>query len=485
MGDNLKQKTISALKWSTVDRFGQQAVQFIVGIVLARLLNVDDYGLIGMIAIFNALSFILIESGFGQSLIRKQSTDNNEFSSIFYFNLSIGVFIYIILFFSAPLIAQFFKQPELIKISRVAFMVIPFNALYLMQFIKLGLKLDYKNIAKVNIFSTLISGTIGVIMALSGYGVWALVWQQVSYHFVRLIIFYVVEKWIPARHFSLNYIREHWKFSINLLGTGVLNVIFNNIFLIILGRFFSLQETGLYSQANKQADTVNYTFMAILTGSTYNIFSQIQEDIDRLRRILKEFIHKVAVVAIPIGFFLIGSANDLIVSLIGNQWLGSVPFFRLLVAANLVAPLYLLNNNALNSRGFSRTTFHIELIKKALILIAIIGLFHWGAKVMIAGYVLASWTAYFISMRATKKNINYFWSNQIKDILPAICIGLLIGAITFAISLLEMNHFILLAFELISAGIIYIISIRLFYKELFDKALTEIKKVIKNNIHKI
>lgn len=477
MSDNLKQKTISALKWSTVDRFGQQAVQFIVGLTLAHLLRVEDFGLVGMLLIFNALSFVLVESGFGQSIVRKQSTDENEFSTIFYFNILIGLFIYVLLFFSAPFIASFFKQPTLVNISRISFLVIPLNALYLMQFVKLGIKLDYKNIAKVNLISTIISGSVGVSLALANFGVWALVWQLVSYHFFRLICFYWVVKWNPQKNFSFHYIREHWKFSINLLGTGILNVIFNNIFLIVLGRFFPLKETGYYSQANKQAETVNYTFMSILTGSTYNIFSQIQDDLERLRRILREFVHKVAVIVIPAGFFLIASAKNLIVTLLGEQWLPAVPYFQLICAANLIAPLYTLNINSLNSRGLSRATFQIEILKKGLILIAIVTLFHWGGKIMISGYVLACWFAYLISMRATKKSLTYYWGRQIKDILPAIGIGVGIGLIVFGLSKFHLNHILLLITQLIIAGIIYIAAIRLFYNDLFDKVLIQIRQI--------
>ncbi len=476
MGDNLKEKTINALKWSTVDRFGQQAVQFIVGLALARLLKVEDFGLVGMLLIFNALSFVLVESGFGQSLVRKKSNDDKEFSSIFYFNIFIGFFIYIILFFCAPLIATFFKQPELINISRISFIVIPFNALYLMPFIKLGIKLDFKNIAKVNIISTFVSGAVGVILALKGFGVWALVWQLVLYHFIRFLVFYFVVRWKPIRFFSFEYIREHWKFSVNLLGTGVLNVVFNNIFTIVLGRFFPLKETGFYTQANKLSETANYTFISILTGSTYNIFSQIQDDLERLRRILREFIHNVAIIVIPAGFFLIASANDLIITLIGEQWKGAISYFQLICAANLIAPLYLLNINALNSKGLSGLTFKIELAKKTLILVAIISLFHFGGKIMITGYVLACWVAYFISMRASKKSLNYFWRNQLKDIIPPFGIGISIGIVVFAISLLSIKPIYLLIIETFVAFFIYLVIIKFFYPNLFEKVLDQLKK---------
>ena len=476
MGDNLKEKTISALKWSTVDRFGQQAVQFVVGIILANTILPEDFGLFGMLAIFNALSFVLVESGFGQALVRKKSSDPREFSSIFYFDIVTGIFLYILLYFSAPSIAGFFQQPELVSLSRFTFIVIIFNAFYLIQINILGIKLDYKNIAKVNFISTIVSGSVGVTLAVTGFGVWALAVQLVCYHLIRMISFFYFVRWKPLLFFSFDYIREHWKFSISLLGTGVLNVIFNNIFILVLGKYFPLKEVGYYNQANKQSETVNYAFVSVLTGTTYNVFSQIHEQTERLKHLLREFSHKTAVLVIPAGFFLLASAENLLVSLIGEVWLPAVPFFQLICAANLVSALYQLNINTLNARGKSRITFRTEIFKKTLILLSIVGLFSLGSKMMIAGYVIACWVAYLITMIEVKREINHYWTHQLKDILPAVGIGLLIGIAVWAISLLPLEDVVLLIMELGAAGILYLVCIRLFYKEMYTNILAYISK---------
>ena len=179
MGDNLKEKMVGALKWSTVDRLGQQAVQFAIGVVLARLLSPDDFGLIGMIMIFAALSYVIVDSGFGQALIRRKDANETDFNTVFYFNLASSLIIYAVLFFAAPLIADFFSQPQLKNLSRVVFLAVIFNSLYLVQFAQLNRSMDYKKLAKINIFSTILSGTTGVVLAYTGFGVWSLVWQQV------------------------------------------------------------------------------------------------------------------------------------------------------------------------------------------------------------------------------------------------------------------------------------------------------------------
>jgi O-antigen/teichoic acid export membrane protein len=211
MGDNLKQKMVGALTWSSIDRFGQQAIQLIIGMILSRLLSPDDFGLLGLVMIFSALSFVLVESGFGQALIRKTDVNETDYNTIFYFNISASFFLYVILFFISPFIAAFFEEPKLTFICRILFTAIIFNSFYLIPLSKLGRVLDYKTIAKVNLISTILSGVVGVAIAVAGFGVWALILQQVSYHFLRMVFFHFFVKWKPAFLFSFKVIRDFRK----------------------------------------------------------------------------------------------------------------------------------------------------------------------------------------------------------------------------------------------------------------------------------
>ena len=229
---------IHALAWTSIDRFGQQAVQFIIGVVLARLLSPSDYGLIGMLMIFIAVSSIMVDGGFGQALIRKEKPTQIDFSTIFWLNLFMSIVLYFSLFFSAPFIANFFHQPQLINISRLLFLSIIFFALYFVQYVIIVKQVAYKSLAKVNISSTIISGGLGIYMAFTGFGVWALVAQQLSYHLFRLVLFYIIRHWRPSFIFSFSIIKEYWSFSIHLLETALLNVIFNNIYLVLIGKFY-------------------------------------------------------------------------------------------------------------------------------------------------------------------------------------------------------------------------------------------------------
>jgi teichuronic acid exporter len=327
MGDNLKNKMVSAVTWTTIDRIGQQGVQFFITLILARLLSPSDYALIALVAVFVSLSNTLVDSGFGQALVRKSDANETDFNTVFFFNIFISVFLYLILFFSAPYIAIFFDQPKLIVVSRVIFIGILLNALYLIPTVKMVRALDFKSSTKVNIFSVTCSGLVGIILAFKGFGVWALVAQQLLFHFFRLLSLTFIIRWKPKFIFSFRVIRNFWSFSVNLLGTNILNNIFNYIYILILGKLYpNKPEVGLYYQANKLNDTSNYSFQVIL-GSTYSILVKIQNDEERFQRVFREIVRKSSIIIFPVMLALIVVAKPLIFVLLKSQWLPSVPYF--------------------------------------------------------------------------------------------------------------------------------------------------------------
>ena len=483
MGDNLKNKMVGALTWSTIDRFGQQIVQFIIGLVLARLLTLDDCGLIGMIMIFSALSFVLVESGFGQALVRKQDANETDFNTIFYFNIFTSILLYLLLFFSIPFIALFFNQPQLVLLGRVIFLAILFNAFYLVPFVKLGKVMDFKTIAKVNLLSTALSGIAGVIIAVLNFGVWALVAQQVLYHFFRLIFFHAFVKWKPQWLFSFKVISDFWKFSIHLLGTSILNVVFNNLYVFLLGKFYPIKQVGLFSYANKLNETFNFSFQSILVGSTYSLFAQIQNDDERFRRIFREIARKTSIITFPIMLVLIAIAYPFIFVLLTDKWIEAVPYFQLLCLASLFSPLYALNISALNARGKSKITFRIEIIKKSLILLSVFFSFKFGIISMLWGYVLASTLAYLISILCLKTELKHYIKHQIFDFFGCIGVGSIVAICAFSLSYFIDNNHLLLISQIILSCILYLLCIRLLYIDLYNEGVKFVKnKLSKNTI---
>jgi teichuronic acid exporter len=478
MGDELKTKMLKTLTWVSIDKFGQQLAQLFIGIILARLLTPHDYKLSGLLTIFIALSSVMIDGGFGQALIRKQNATPTDFSTIFYLNLSISGLLYIILFFSAPLIANFFSEPELLKISRILFLTILFYAIYFVQYVVLNKKLDFKTLALINISSVVVSGTLGIVLAINGYGVWALVWQQIVSQLIRAILFPIFVHWRPIRHFSFQVIKDFWDFSIHMLGSTSLNVIFNHIYTILLGRFYPLQ-AGYYVQANKLNETVNAASQQILLSGTYPLLVQIQDDTERLTRIFRKLTTSLSLIVFPLTIVLIAIAKPFILVLIKEQWLSSVILFQLLLAASIFGPLYSLNISVLNARGESKKTLRIEFIKKTLILISLVFCFQYGINSMLIGLIIATYLSYFISIVYIRKVLDLKLRSQFSDILPNLALSILLGGITAVFAYLSISsNLLLVTVQIAVAGIMYLLMVRFIYPEIFFNALNFIREKI-------
>jgi O-antigen/teichoic acid export membrane protein len=485
MSDNLKQKMLHALTWTTIDRFGQQAFQLVIGLVMARLLSPDDYGLIGMVMIFIALSSVLVDGGFGQALIRKEKATQTDFSTIFFLNLAVSVFLYLILFFSAPLIAGFFHQPQLINLSRVLFLSIIFYALYFVQYVIIVKEVAFKSLAKVNIAATILSGGIGIFLAIHGARVWALVIQQISYHIFRLILFFIIRRWRPIPVFSFPVIKEFWIFSIHLLGTSVLNAIFYNIYLFLIGKFYPLKQVGYFTQANKLSETVNYSFGQILQGGTYPLLVQIQDQEERYKRVYRKILRTLSIFLFPFIFTLIIVSRPLISILLSDKWLASVPFFQLLCLANIFTPFFGLNISVLNSRGESKRSLQLELVKKGLILLSIFVCFLYGIITMLIGFVVANFIAYGVSMFFIRKSLIYQLRQQFFDIFPSFMVATIISLIVFlSKGFVHHNMLLLLLLQVAIALVMYIMFVYIFDNKLFQKVKTFIRnRILKNTNH--
>ena len=485
MTKNLKSNMLNAFAWTSIDRFGQQIVQFVIGVILARILSPDDYGLMGMIVIFIALSTVLVDGGFGQALIKKQNATEKDFSTIFFLNIVISILLYIVLFLISPLVSNFFKQPQLTDLLRVLSLTTLFYSIYFIQHVQMIKRLQFRSLATINIVTVMISGVIGILMAYKNFGVWALVGQQLSNQLIRTILFPIVVRWKPIRRFSVNVIKDFWGFSIPMLGTTLLNVVFNNIYVVLLGKYYPKKVVGYFFQANKYSDTVNVAFQQILLSSTYPLLVQIQDDNERLRRIQSRLINTISLIFFPLVAVLIVVAKPLILVLITDKWIASVVFLQLLLIANIFNPIYNLNISLLNSKGLTKQTFNLELIKKGLIVLSIVFCFSYGIQVMLGGFILASFFAFLLSMFYLRKHIQYKIRLQIINIIPAFLIGVLIGGLVSLFGLMVVSNLLLLTIQLTAALILYLVIVRLVYPDLFKGALNYIQMKLSQITEKI
>jgi teichuronic acid exporter len=477
MGDKLRKNMIGALTWSSVNIFGVQFLQLFIGIILARVLMPEDFGIIGILFVFTSISGVLIDGGFAQGLIRKKDTTNKDFSTVFFLNLLVSVILYGLLYLSAPLIADFFAQPALVTYSRVLFIIILIFPFYLIQQTQLFKKLQYKTIAIVNIISVGVSGTIAIVLAFRDFGVWALVIQQICFHSMRWITYTLFVRWKPVFVFTKSTIKDLWKFSLPLLGQTSLNAVFNQIYFIIIGRFYPIQQVGYFTQANKYSETINYAAQSILSVGTFPVLSTIQDDKERLLSVYRKLITSVSIITFPFVTFLIVAAEPIVVTLITEKWLPSVILLQLLLFANLFTPMFTINISILNAQGKSALSLRLEIIKKSLIVVSILVCFSFGLKAMLAGFVVANYIAYAVSMASIKKSLMHFYKHQVRDLWSGLIASSVAGLAIITLHLLKIH--LLLKISLMGVVFISIYGLMMF---VFFPAEW---KIIKNTVLKI
>lgn len=456
---------LGALAWSSVDRVAQQGTQAIIGIILARLLSPTDYGLMGMVMIFTTLSYILVEGGLTAALVRTKEITKEHTNTVFYSNLAVSLSLYLIFFFTAPLIADFFSQEKLIPLIRVTNLALIFNSLYIVPYGLIERDLNFKKLAKINFISTIVSGLAGAISAFYNAGVWALVIQQTSYHLIRSICFYFWQRWMPSLIFSKKVFKEYASFSIHILSSNILNVLFNNIYTFLLGKFYSVRLLGYYTQANKMAETSNFTFSAIFGKTSYNLLAKIHDQSERMINAMRMMIQKSSLVVIPTTIFLIFAAKPLFFTLFGEKWLTSVPYFQLICIANLLNIVYLINNYALNSIGKSKLSFKVEVIKRCFILVSILLCFKHGVMALLMGYAIACFLSWFMGALQVNQTIGLKIGDQLKDIVPIMIWSIIASYIGYMCGLFTENLYIKLAIQSIVNLSLYITIITIFYKD--------------------
>jgi teichuronic acid exporter len=456
MADNLKQKTISALSWSFIESITARGVQFVIGIVLARLLFPEQFGLIGMLMIFMAVIRAFLDSGFGAALIQKQEVTQTDICSIFYFNIVVGFAAASVLCLAAPWIAAFYRQPVLTPLTRALSLTIVINAFGLIQNTLLTKQINFKTQTKVSLIAGVLSGIIGITLAARGSGVWSLVAQQVSASFFTTLCLWSFSPWRPALVFSFGALREMFGFGSRLLFSGILNQIFDNIYFVVIGRLFSAADLGFFTRAKTLNDLPSQTLSQMVGRVTFPVFSTIQEDRERLKRGLKKALTMLVLVNFPMMIGLAIIARPLVLVLLTEKWAPSIPYFQLLCAAGLLFPLQLMNLNVLQALGRSDLFLRLEIIKKALIVVSIAITWRWGISAMIYGMIATSLISYYLNSYYNDRLISYPIKEQVFDLFPYLIMASLMGFAAYAAGLLHFpNHWYLLFAQITTGFFVY------------------------------
>ena len=454
MPDGLKNKTLHALFWSFLERFGQQGIQFVISVILARLLLPEEFGLIAMLAIFMAIAQLFVDSGFGQALIQKQDATYVDECSIFYFNIFIGFFAAGLLCLTAPLIARFYNQPLLVPLTRVLSLNMIINGFGSIQTVLLTKHIDFKTQLKVNVIATVISGTIGVTMAINGFGVWSLVAQSLSSNFFRTVLLWFFDSWRPSLTFSFTSLQGMLAFGSRLFASSLLDAVFQNIYLVVIGKLFSPVYLGFYSRAKRLQQLPVTSLYSIVGRVAFPVFASVQDDKPRLKRGARKAITMLAMINFPIMVGLAVTAKPLVLLLLTEKWLPCVPYLQLLCAVGMLYPLHAINLNVLIAQKRSDLFFRNEVLKRILVVIAIITTYRWGIIAMIYGQIVTSILAYGINGYYTGKLIKYYSTEQIFDFAPYLAISAVMGVGIYFVQLIPFANICTLLLSQIIIGII-------------------------------
>lgn len=443
MGDSLSHKATTGAIWATIDRFSLMIIQFVVNLILARLLLPKDFGIIGMLAIFIAVSQTLIDSGFGSALIQKKQPSQTDYSTIFYWNLCFSALLYFLLFLVAPVIATFYNMPMLCNVLRTLALGLILNGILSIQRTRLQKILAFRSIAIVNVSSYILGALVAVLMAQNDFGVWSLVGMQLVYGGVGIIIMWCVTHWKPSFEFSITSLRELFSFGGYMMAANILQTICQNVQGLIIGKRFSATQMGYFSQAYKLDQITSYTIPQVIVQVMYPVYSSLQDDRQRLSNVLLMNMRVIAFIVYPILTMLILDAESLIDFLYGQKWLQAVPYFRVLCVGGYFVCLQNLNFYAVAAVGKSKSLFKWSFYKWGFLLTALLIGMNFGMYGILWGMVLSSFNIYITNVYLAYLHVGIGVKQQINSILPIFSVVIISALIAFVMIELNLNRIVL------------------------------------------
>jgi O-antigen/teichoic acid export membrane protein len=484
----LKNKTIWGIIWSLSASIGKQFIQLIIQIVLARLLLPADFGIIGMVTIFITMSQVFIDSGFTNGLIRDKDSIQEDYSTVFFFNLIVAILLYLILFVSAGLISEFYRKPELVTIIRLLSLVLIINAFGLIQRTILIKKINFKSQMKIELISSTISGVIAIVLALLGLGVWSLVIRTIVMQLMQAILLSLSNRWVPSLVFSVPTFKKLFTFGWKLLLSTIISKLYDNINYLIIGRVFSATDLGFYTNAQRIRDTPSDVITSSIQNVSFPILSSIQDDDEMLKRGYRKIIKNTVFITFPVMMGLTAVANPLFSVLLGENWMPAVPYFQILCLAALFNPLNAINLNMLQVKGRSDLFLKASVYKRTVFFtctISVVVILHMGIYGLLWISVANSYIAYFINTFYSKKLVSYTLLEQVKDIKTTyILSGIMAIGIHSLSYILQTSDLILLIIQIGSGIVIYILLCIIFKVQELNTIYDAIHPLFKRLLNK-
>ncbi|MBQ8672663.1 MAG: lipopolysaccharide biosynthesis protein [Bacteroides sp.] len=480
MSESLKQKTTKGVGWSFIDNIANQGITFLVGLVLARILTPEEYGLIGIITIFIAVFNCIVDSGFSNALIRKNDATDTDYNTVFITNMVVSVVLFLAFFWSAPFIAEFFNQPQLEPLTQVMGSIVVINAFAIIQRTILIKQIDFKTQTKVSLIASVTSGIIGVGMALCGYGVWSLVGQQISRQLLNTVFLWIYAHWYPKLQFSWSSFKELFGFGWKLLVSSLIDTVWREIYQVVIGKCYTPATLGQYTRAHQFGSIFSSNLTTIIQRVSYPVLSTMQDDKERMKNGYRRVIKVTMLVTFVLMLGLAAVSKPMIQVLVGDQWLIAAAFLPIICLQMMLYPLHSLNLNMLAVQGRSDLFLKLEIIKKCIgVIPLLLGIFiniYW----MLWGSVGTGIFAYYLNSYYSGRFLDYPITAQVKDILPSFGIAVVMAIATYVISLLPLSPFILLPLQVLAGAIVTFVLCEWAqleeYREIKQMAFSALKK---------
>ena len=452
-----KEQVLGGLFWKVMENGGSQGIQFVISIILARLLSPDEYGIINIVLIFVTIANVIVQNGFGTALVQKQQVDERDYSSVFYVNLAAAVSIYGVLFFCAPLIAAFYDNPSMTQVVRVLSLVLFPGAAICVQNAFVARQMRFKGLCIATVLAAVASGGIGIFMASAGLGVWALVGQQLCYYLALTLVLFVVIPWRPRILFAVERVGTMFRFGWNLLCASLIDTVFMNLYGLVVGKIYDERTMGIYSRGEQFPKLIVTNLGTAIQAVMLPALSAHQTHPDEVVRMLRRSIKTSVYLVLPMMAGLAAAGDNLVWTLLGEKWMACVPFLQISCLAYAVWPMDIANLQALNAMGRSDVFLKLEILKKAVGVVILALSIRCGALAFIAWKAMGDFVCTFINAWPNQKLLGYQVRQLWRDILPALAVSGLMGVLVYLLGTVLPRGVLGLAGQVAAGGAVYLL----------------------------
>lgn len=476
--ENIKNKVLSGLFWKIMENGGVQGVQFVVSIVLARLLSPDEYGIISLITIFITIANVFVQSGFNTALIQKKEADEVDFSSVFYLSFGVAALLYLVLFLAAPSIGDFYNKPELSPVLRILSLILFFGAFTSIQTAVVSRRMQFRKLFFSSLGAVAVSGLLGIVCAWLGAGVWALVIQQLSYQLISGVILWFTVRWRPALLFSWERVKVLFSFGWKLLCSSLIDTVYNNVYGLIIGKIYNSEMLAHYDKGNQFPNLLVNNINGAIQSVMLPALSTSQDERERMKGMVRRSITTSSFLVVPMMAGLMAVAEPMVSLLLTDKWLPCVPFLRLMCLSYAFWPIHTANLQAINAMGRSDVFLKLEIIKKGIGIVALIAGLPFGVYVMVALKPVVSLISTFVNAWPNQKLLGYSLKEQWADLLPSFLLSAVMGIAVYGLSFLGLGAFATLCVQ-VAAGVVLYAGLSWVFKiECFRYLLGTVKELV-------